>query len=350
LKNIAPVHESVQRIFVSSRCRHAEFAFYPVHLDVKQTEVLRTLFVDEDRSRIVAACFDGTIPVFLAGGPATQELFCINRPPVSIFLDLHDTGYDFMGLTRHMWETVVRYKLHIIYLKLQIHDRFQYQALNLLPKQVHVISCPLLLGGSRYHITTQVDFEGESLFRRTMRPNPYPVYEYDWSWVGSLTGQDRQPVFERLKNYTSRKRFFVVSKPGHPNANAASVPYPTYIQICRSSKICLSLNGNGPWCLKDGELFTNHCFNLRQWHPTLTVNPLSPKDGVHWAVFRNDEVIKMIEYYLHHEGEREQIRNKGYELFRDVLFNGLWARYYIEKLSTFLRCYNKDAWGELAIA
>lgn len=331
-------------------CGRGELAFRPIRLDTKQTEVLRTLLVHPPVSVLD---FDGnqsSIPVFLAGKKETEADFCSSLPPFSIFLDLHDNGSDFLSLSREMLCAIDRFRLDLIYFKLQIHDPRQYRTLNLLPRNVHVISCPMLARGSRFHITTQEDFRGDALFRFRFNSNLTPEYSRNWSWVGAPTSEDRVRVLRRLEDYASEDAFSVTTRPGHSDAALATIPFDEYIRLSRASKICLSMNGNGPWCLKDGELLSNHCFVLRQWHPAVALNPLSPKEGVHWSVFHEDEVIDRLEHYLTHSDEREDIRNRGHAYFRLVLFHGLWADSYLSSLRRFLETREKGTWGDFAIA
>lgn len=349
----AIVREFREFINVTTSC---DVGLFPVNLDMKQVEVLRTLFVDNKRTKIITHDTPEVIPVMSATDPESEILIdkISHSHKFLILLDLHDTGNDFIALTDRMWLVIARRRTQVIYVKLQVHDKVFYKKANKLPNQVHILSCPMLLGGSRFHITLHVDMEGDALFRKVFRSNPNPDYQFDWSWIGANTGKERASVLKLLSSLSTSGRYkavCIISQPGHSDANIATVPYREYIEICRRSKICISLNGNGPWCLKDGELFANHCFVLRQYHPALEINPLTPKDGIHWKVFKTPkDLLEAIDYFLINEEERERIRNAGHELFRQVLFNNLWSRQYVDHLFSFLESPTKSAWGRLVIA
>lgn len=350
MANYPAVHPAVVEQFVD-RDLPGITRLFPVNLDVKQAEFVRCLLVNQTRCRFTADATDA-IPVFESTHPQFESLYCENKPPVSIVVDFHDKGrrFDFLGLTAPIWATIRQHNLQVIYLKLQIHEPTKYQELNELPNNVHILSCPLLLGGSRLHITIQDDFEGDALFSTVLKSNPTPTYQYDWSFVGSPTSDDRAAAFEILTPYESRERFFTISKPGHASASVATVPMDEMLRISRASKVCLSLNGRGPWCLKDGELLAANCMVLRQHHPVLTLNPLTPRDGVHWAVAKTEDLVGTIESLLADDGRRKRIRRAGFEMFSDVLLRNRWSNVYAERLEVFLATNHKQAWGDLAVA
>ena len=330
----------------------APIRLYPVNLDVKQAECVRCLLVDEKRSRITDQWGPGAIPVFLATDPQAENHFLAARPKVSIFLDPHDKGkkLDFLLLSDAVWHAAAAHNLKIIYLKLQVHEASRYAGLNRFPQNVHVLSWPLLLGGSRFHITVQEDFGGENLFSRTLNPNHSPAFEYDFSCIGAITSPDRGVAFDLLEKSPREKKFLTVSKPGHADAAAATVPLGEYLRISRASRICLSLNGRGPWCLKDGELLANECFILRQWHPSIGLNPLTPRDGVHWRIFRTENPLETIEQCLREPEECRKIAAAGHAMFREAMVKSLWAKEYAGRLAEFLRSGKKSAWGGLMVA
>jgi hypothetical protein len=238
----------------------------------------------------------------------------------------------------------------MVYLKLQVHDAARYRQLNRGPGQLHVLSMPMLLGGSRYHITLTGDFAGDNLFRNVFRSNRAPRFKYDWSYIGSPTSDDRAAALAILKDIRTSRGLLTESTPGHADAAVATVPYGQYIRISRSSRIGISLNGRGPWCLKDGELLANNCLVMRQWHPTIELNPLSPRDGVHWVVFKTEAIGATIESLLADPALCKMIRNAGHDLLRQVLFEALWSRAYVDGLEAFVASRSKEAWGKLAIA
>jgi hypothetical protein len=102
--------------------------------------------------------------------------------------------------------------------------------------------------------------------------------------------------------------------------------------------------------LKDGELFASDCLILRQDHPTINLNPLTPRDGRHWVVFKTEALATTIDALLADAPRRDAIRRAGHDLFRQVLFESLWSRAYVDALEAFVASRSKRAWGELAIA
>ena len=349
MANYPAVHPAVVEQFVD-RDLLGTARLIPVTLDVKQAEFVRCLLVNQTQCRFTADAVNA-IPVFVSTHPQFEKLFCENKPPMSVVVDFHDKGrrFDFLGLTDPIWATIREHDLQVIYLKLQIHEPAKYRELNQLPNNVHVLSCPLLLGGSRFHITIQDDYDGDALFSRVLSSNPSPAYQYDWSFVGSPTSDDRAAAFEVLTPFESRKRFFTISQPGHASASVATVPMEEMLRISRASKVCLSLNGRGPWCLKDGELLAADCMVLRQYHPVLTLNPLTPRDGQHWVVAKTEDLIGTIESLLADDLRRERIRRAGFEMFSDVLLRNRWSNVYAARLTEFIKTKQKQAWGDLAV-
>jgi hypothetical protein len=329
----------------------APIHLFPVALDVKQTECLRCLLVDNIHTRILPDWNPNAIPVFLATDPNVETYFQSTKPQLSIFLDPHDKGrnLDFLLLPDSIIQTAARENLQILYFKLQIHDPAAYPNLNPLPKNIHVLSWPLLLGGSRFHITVQQDFRGDSLFSRTLHPNPSTTYEYDFSCIGAITSPDRQAAFDSLEK-SPRNKFLKISTPGHADAAAATVPIHQYLQISRASRIAISLNGRGPWCLKDGELFASHCFILRQWHPGINTNPLTPRDRIHWRIFKTENLLETIDDCLADPNSSQKIAAAGHAYFQEAMQNALWAKQYAHCLSQFQKTKAKSAWKNLAIA
>ena len=342
--------------FAHAESAHAEFYrdegavyCYPVGMDTKQLENARNFLIDR---KWVGLTDDRTrgIPILASRHPNLTQWFCTIRPPISIVLDLHDSGDDSLLLSPIAWRAIREYNLQVIYLKLQVTDAAAYPRLNLLPNQVHVVSLPMLLGGSRFHITNQQDYAGENLYRRIMRTNENPTYEFDWSWIGSVTSQDRRAAQPYLEKMDQRNARLVWTQAGQVDTKYATVPYDEYMEINRRSRMIISLNGYGPWCLKDGEIFANHGFCLRQHHPTLLLNPLSPKDGIHWAIFETERIAEAVDYYLHHDAEREQIRDHGFAYLQSVLFDSYYADYYAPRLAAFIQEPRKEHWDSLTLA
>jgi hypothetical protein len=328
----------------------AAIQLHPVSLDVKQTENVRCLFVDGKQVAFGSEP-QNSIPVFNAFDPNYRKPFCQARPPVSIVLDLHDYGYtaDSLMLPAAVLHAIRRLKLQVIYLKLQVNNPSAYAQLNPLPEHIHVLTVPMWLGGSRFHITSQTDFVGDALFRNLLVPNPSPEYKYNWMWVGNENSPDRIAAAKIMKDVDQTDAFVVWTKPCYDDVRLAALPRAQYLNVMRLSRICLSLNGHGPWCLRDGELISSHAFCLRQAHPILTFNPLSPQHGKHWFVFKTPDLGDAIKYFLANPREREQIRDHGFEYFRSVLEQNLYAREYGSRLAAFLQNPVKQVWGPLVI-
>jgi hypothetical protein len=345
-----PLHQALVHQFVGSAT--TRWGLYPVNLDVKQAEIVRCLLADGRRTRISADYNSQALPVFLSTDAEFERLYLAMKPAVAFVLDLHDKGrrLDFLDIPDSIYRTMAEHDLAIVYLKLQIHDPARYVELNRDPGRLHVLSMPLLLGGSRFHVTVQPDFAGDALFRNMFRSNPHPHYEYDWSYVGSPTSDDRAAAMAILKEIKTSRGFLTVSTPGHTDAAQATVPHVEYIRISRASRIGISLNGRGPWCLKDGELFCSDCLVMRQWHPTIEINPFSPRDGRDWVVFKTEEIASTIDLLLSDPSRRDTIRRGGHDLLRQVLFESLWSQPYVDALEAFVTSRSKDAWGKLAVA
>ena len=321
---------------------------YPVSLDVKLTENVRCLFID-GKQVAFSNERNGSIPVFNAFDPNYRTPFCQTRPPVSIVLDLHDGDYDCLMLPASVLHAIRRLKLQVVYLKLQVHNPSAYQKLNPLPENIHVLTVPMWLGGSRLHITSQTDFVGDGLFRKQLAANPSPAYKYNWMWVGTENTPDRAAAAKIMAGVDQTDAFVLWTKPCYDDVRQAAIPRDEFLKIMSRSRICLSLNGHGPWCLRDGELFSSHAFCLRQAHPILTINPLSPRHGKQWFLFNTPDLGDALEYFLANPREREQIRDNGFEYFRSVLEGNLYSQEYGSRLAAFVRHPKKQVWGSLAI-
>jgi len=238
-------------------------------------------------------------------------------------------------------------------------------------KHLFYISLPLLLGGSAFNIH-RPDYDGDLLFVNNISKNPKD-YQYEWGHVGHRSSPDRKVIEKPLKRFGKEFVFhsnFAAKKlkPIHPakspsgthtayllatshkgarikdNRTTADIPHAELMELMRRTKVNLSCNGHGVWCLKDGELFSRNCFNLRQYHPELDRNPLTPKDGKHWAVFKTEQVVKQIKYYLHNPEERERINDAGHEYFKEGV-SGAWAKAYTDMFIEYLREDDKKVFG-----
>jgi hypothetical protein len=328
------------------------YRFFAVGLDAKQKDFFETLFINRQKMFTAQHWENGMFPVLMATTDMRLDILVKRFPsPLFVFLDFEDRARDCIELgqgdTRGLLSS---HDVQILYVKLQVLDPSYYCYQNPLPAKVHVLSCPLLLGGSRFHITNQVDDTGDCLFRRVYTRNSLPEYEFDWSWVGAPTSRDRRSILSRIHLFDRERAFVQISKKGHQDAAQATVPYEKYIEISRRSRVCLSLNGFGPWCLKDGEMLANNCFILRQDHSALHLNPLSPQNNKHWVTFCGvDDCIAQLKNWVNAESEREKIRQAGFDLMGKILFENYFANHYAAAFETFVQSQSKDAWGSLAI-
>jgi len=169
-------------------------------------------------------------------------------------------------------------------------------------------------------------------------------YERDWCWIGAQSSIDRKQMFERLDSANGNHTFIVNPVCTVPkgqgrtralNADNKPVPYTKYLDTHRKSKVCISANGLGMWNYKDAEFFANNCFVLRQFHKNLELNPFTPRDGKHWAVFQTDDVVDAINYYVSEDDERERINDAGYEYFKWAITGG-WANEYAGMFLNYL--------------
>lgn len=209
-----------------------------------------------------------------------------------------------------------------------------------------VLTLPLgYCSGSKINLFYH-DSDKSSYFIDNCKKNP-KHYEYDWCWIGADSSQDRGRLFDVLNGVNGKHKYVinpVIVAPREErtrllNADNKPVPYKEYLDIHRKSKVCISANGIGMWNYKDGEFFANNCFVLRQFHKNLELNPFTPKDGVHWAVFQTDQVAEAIEYYSQQDDERERINDSGHEYFKRSI-NGGWANAYA---GMFLDYLNGDS-------
>jgi hypothetical protein len=169
-------------------------------------------------------------------------------------------------------------------------------------------------------------------------------YEFDWCWIGAASSKDRRAMFEQLQAVNGKHQFIVNPLCTIPkkqdrakflHADNKPVPYAKYLDMHRKSKVCISANGIGMWNYKDAEFLANDCFVLRQWHKNLGLNPLTPKDGEHWAVFQTDQVAEAIDFYVHDDVERERICDAGHDYFKWAI-NGGWASEYAGMFMDYL--------------
>jgi len=255
-----------------------------------------------------------------------------------IFIDNHDDGFDRVFLSKNVINFIKNNNIKVVYIKLQPYklDFYKDFILKHYLKSFVFLSAPLLLGGSDKHITLGKDFEGHYLFERNLCFSEQEVYKYNWMFLGSITSRDREEATKVLDDLAKNDDnvFYKIARPGFESAKSAAVPIDDYLNKLKETKVNLSLNGNGVWTLKDGECLARGAFVLRQYHPMLSINKLSPKDGKHWVVFENEDLKEKLEYYINNDLEREKIRKEGFEYFKKMI-NGGYSEVYMTGIKHF---------------
>lgn len=210
-------------------------------------------------------------------------------------------------------------------------------------ENIHILSLPLgYCSGAKINVFYE-DNDTSSYFTKTARKNP-KQYDFDWCWIGAESSKDRSRLFEYLSCLNGKHKFVVsqlcksknrVERQKKLHADNKTVPYYKYLDLHRRSKCCVSANGLGMWNYKDGEFLANNCFTLRQYHKNLSLNPFTPQDGKHWAIFKTEDAHDAVKYYLENEGERERINDAGHEYFKWAITGG-WAKEYAGMFSKYL--------------
>jgi hypothetical protein len=208
---------------------------------------------------------------------------------------------------------------------------------------IHILTLPLgYCSGSKINLFYE-DNDRSAWFVKTWKTNP-KQYEYDWCWIGAESSMDRKKMFAVLDNLNGSHKYIInkcspalnkEERRKQLHADNKPVPYAQYLDFHRKSKVCISANGLGMWNYKDSEFLANNCFVLRQWHKNLELNPFTPKDGKHWAVFQTDQVAEAIDYYVKEDMERERICDAGHDYFKWGIFGG-WADAYAEMFIDYL--------------
>jgi len=332
-----------------------------------QREHINTLLLRDERVSLVDKPHEADWVVCSAGE-------FLKHPPLHengryIVLCINDLYYN-MGLLRMEDED---YRYHIR----SIGAKFVYLKLEMKPQTLHslghppghfkmfrgddnimLLSLPMMLGGSKQNICYPTNDESEWYVKKLCK-NP-KEYEYDWCWIGSESSKDRADMIRILSGIDGMGDYILVNSeipekaaemPWEEAAEIThydnkTVPYDEYLVLARKSKVNLSGNGNGLWCPKDGEMFSRNCFVLRQWHENLNSNPLTPKDGKHWIVFKNGDLTDTLKYYVEHDAERETINDAGYEYFKQGI-QGEWAAYYIDRLLQYMETEDRHDFGQL---
>jgi hypothetical protein len=223
---------------------------------------------------------------------------------------------------------------------------------------IMLLSLPMMLGGSKQNICYPTNDNSEWYIKKLSK-NP-KEYEHNWCWIGSESSVDRKDMLQILNSINGTGKHICITseipkKPDSMSRQEAAeithydnktVPYDEYLTTSRKSKVNISGNGNGMWCPKDGEMFSRNCFVLRQWHENLNENPLTPKHGQHWVVFKNEDLLDTLEYYVEHDDERETINDAGHEYFKQGI-NGGWAEHYVDGLLKYMKSGDKHDFGEL---
>jgi hypothetical protein len=263
-----------------------------------------------------------------------------------IILDMSDMGKD----TIECMPELINQSLKLFYVKLQIYNRND-PVYDVFKRASHLclLTMPMLLGGSTYHIDCE-DNNTDYLFKNNLLVNP-KNYDYDICMINA-SNKYRAPIFwflDTIKEAKGRLRILSVNanKP-REHSNEAEIPFTECINSHIKSKVNISTNGNGMWCLKDAELFSRNCFNIRQSHPNLTLNCLTPLDGVHWSVFNETNLIDTLAYYIDNDAEREKINDNGFNYFKKGIEQDF-ANFYCSRISSYIKNGNKNSLNGLLL-
>lgn len=209
--------------------------------------------------------------------------------------------------------------------KLQFYNIHEHRSIK--NQNIQILSCPLLLGGSDKWIHDKdMNEDGSLLFQNNLIPN-IKKYKYDYCYINN-PNPHRYEIQSKLNKHLN----------GFMKITSAEnrIPYLESIDIHRTAKVNISLNGHGYWCLKDAEMFSRNCFILRQNHPNINLNPLTPKDRKHWIVFNNEEFDEKLQYYIANDKEREEINDAGFKYFSESI-TGSWAKVYTDALLAYFK-------------
>jgi hypothetical protein len=234
----------------------------------------------------------------------------------------------------------------IVYLKLQINEPKFYASHQ--TESMVVLSCPLLLGGGRRWIG-HPDTSNEFLFEnRLTLPESPPQYDRDVAFINSIDSMPwRAAICDVLEAIPGRSVFCSRGK-RNENSEKATIPIREMFNMHRRSRVTVSANGSGMWCLKDGELFNSGCFILREVHKNISINPLTPKFREHWDSFTLETLAEKVDYWLSHDIEREEIKCAGYDYFRRGIL-GAWATTYTDRLEQFITHSDPASFGDLLV-
>jgi len=294
-----------------------------------------------------------------------------------IVCDFGDVGQWMGGLRRdHDGFRRLNQRATLIYLKVEWNMPYTNRLVT--SENMIFLSLPLLLGGSAKNIY-KPDDDGDFLFSRVLAKNPRD-YWHDFGWIGNRSSDDRKrterslydhykndPAFKHNLKWANKLKVrdgiipdlrrghtgYLIStrhiRAVHQDAREnMDIPIADLMEIFKRTKVNISCNGHGVWCLKDGELLSRNCFVLRQHHKELDRNPLTPKAGKHWVVFTDDDLLKKLYYYIHNDRERERINDAGHDYFRRGIM-GDWAEYYARRFEDFLISGNRRVFGDLLL-
>ena len=307
-------------------------------LDSKLIEVAERLLLRHQNIKVVTSIADADAILYQI---LDHELIQI-KDKLHVVLDMTD-GFPTWGpsLGREIMfdEFFPKTSPEIDYIifKLQMYNLSPYKHA---PEHIHLISVPLLLGGSNDKWVHDLDFREDSdkyLFSKNLKPNP-KNYQYNVAIVNN-SNPNRNNVFAIASRLENSKII---------NTFDNRMDLDSTIEIHRKSKINLSLNGQGYWCLKDGELFSRNCFNMRHSRPMININPLSPQNGRDWIVFEESNCLELIDYYLKNEKERERINDTGHYYFAYCI-SYLYSKEYGDRIIRFLASNNEKDLQPFAI-
>jgi hypothetical protein len=108
------------------------------------------------------------------------------------------------------------------------------------------------------------------------------------------------------------------------------VRYSQHLIDAASSKVCLDLPGNGPFCFRLIDYLATGCCIVAVRHRTRFPVPLVP--GVHIAYVKEDlsDLVDVCQYYVENEAARTEMRKKSREYFDRYLERRQLASYYLK--------------------
>ena len=185
----------------------------------------------------------------------------------------------------------------------------------------------LLLGGKNVAVKTMED--QKKMRRFCLSPSTKICQEerfsnfkknFDVFFNGSAWPRDRSLLLNLIKSDQSISFFGgLYNRPDLPFNSVVSdslrfkmMNQTENIQAMSSSKICLSMKGNGNNCLRQYEILNLGLFLMVQ-ETQDHFGHVDPEDGKHCVFFKEDgsDLLEKIHHYLDHEDERDEIAKNG---------------------------------------